>query len=147
MDPLDRDIINHLQGGFPIAEEPYAPLAAQWGVPQEEILARIRRLLDERVLTRFGPLYHAERMGGALTLAAMAVPENAMDDVAAILADMPEVAHNYARDHWLSMWFVVATETRDELLDTLFRIEERTGLQVYNMPKKKEFYVGLRFEA
>ncbi|MDP6344573.1 MAG: Lrp/AsnC family transcriptional regulator, partial [Alphaproteobacteria bacterium] len=97
MDALDRHIINGLQGGFPISERPYAEAAADLGIEEAELLDRLRRLTEDRLLSRFGPMYHAERIGGALTLAAMAVPEGRFEQVAELVNAKPEVAHNYAR--------------------------------------------------
>ncbi|MEX2488818.1 MAG: Lrp/AsnC family transcriptional regulator, partial [Pseudomonadales bacterium] len=78
-------------------------------------------------------------------LAALKVPPERFDDVAEIVNSFPEVAHNYERNHDLNMWFVLATETLEEIGATIVRIERKTGLKVYNMPKEEEFYVGLRF--
>jgi len=86
-------------------------------------------------------------LGGALTLAAMAVPPDRFDTVAEIVNTFPEVAHNYARDHALNMWFVVATDCPDRIANVIDAIENETGLAVYNMPKIEEFFVGLRFVA
>ncbi len=147
MDKLDRDIINSLQGGFPVTERPFAEVAARFDATEDDVIARIRRMLDEGMLTRFGPMYHAERMGGGLTLAAMAVPRADYDRVAALLDAMPEVAHNYEREHELNMWFVLATETPAGIDDAIARIESATELKVYNMPKEREFFVGLRFDV
>lgn len=147
MDQLDRAIVNALQGGFPIAEQPYAEVAAQLGTSESELIARIEKLLKDGILSRFGPMYHAERLGGALSLAAMKIPAEDFERVAAIVNAMPEVAHNYARDHALSMWFVLATETPEQLLGAIADMERATGYPVYNMPKIKEYFIGLRFEA
>jgi len=147
LDSLDRAIINQLQGGFPICEQPYAAVAAQLGTSESELLKRLQRLLDEKVLSRFGPMYHAERLGGGLTLAAMSIPEERFDEVAEQVNARPEVAHNYARDHELNMWFVLATETPERIDEVITEIEERTGYPVYNMPKQREYFIGLRFEA
>lgn len=146
MDAVDRRIINELQGGFPVCERPFRTAAERLGLDEAELIARIDRLLADGTLTRFGPLYHAERLGGALTLAAMAVPEERFDAVAEAVNAHPEVAHNYRRDHALNMWFVLATERPEEIARVIARIEVDTGLQVYNMPKIEEFFVGLRFE-
>ena len=59
----------------------------------------------------------------------------------------PEVAHNYARSHELNMWFVIATETPEQIQQTISAIEQQTGLTVYNMPKNKEYFVNLKLEA
>ncbi len=147
MDATDRKIVNQLQGGFPISARPYAEAAATLGLAEDELIARLARLLADGVLTRFGPLYHAERLGGALTLAAMKVPEHDFDRIAALVNARPEVAHNYERQHEFNMWFVLATETPERIHDVITVIEGETGCKVFNLPKLEEFYVGLRFEA
>lgn len=147
MDDLDRRIINELQDGFPICASPYRQTAAQLGTSESELLERIEKLLAEGFLTRFGPLYHAELMGGALTLAALSVPEERFDQVAAIVNAFPQVAHNYQRTHHLNMWFVIAVETPEQVQQTIDAIEHKTGLPVYNLPKINEYYVGLKLEA
>ena len=144
---LDRKIINHLQGGFPICENPWDELAEQLDIPADDIINRIQRLQDEGYLSRFGPMYHAEKMGGGLTLAAIKVPEERYDEVTGIVNSFDEVAHNYARDHVLNMWFVVATEKPEQVLSVINKIEQKTGLRVYNMPKQEEYFLGLKFEV
>lgn len=147
MNDIDRHIINHLQAGFPICDAPYQQLAVQLGLSEEILMQRLQALLDNGTLSRFGPLYHAELMGGALTLAAVKVPVERFDEVTELINAHPEVAHNYARNHRLNMWFVVATETPAQIEQTLQEIEQETGLTVYNMPKIKEYFVGLKLEA
>ncbi|MDH3514429.1 MAG: Lrp/AsnC family transcriptional regulator [Gammaproteobacteria bacterium] len=147
MDAIDRDIINNLQGGFPLCERPYAEAAAGLGLTEDELIRRVESLLENGTLTRFGPMYHAERLGGALTLAAMKIPAEDFERVAKIVNGFPEVAHNYAREHQFNMWFVLATETPLRIGEVIGEIEKATGYTVYNMPKLEEFFVGLRFEA
>ena len=147
MDDMDRLIINELQGGFPIALHPFAEAAERLGLSEAELIARIGRMLDDGVLSRFGPLYNAEAMGGGLTLAAMSVPLHRFDEVAGVVNSFPEVAHNYAREHLLNMWFVVATETPERISEVLGDIAARTGIPVHDMPKEEEFFLALRFEA
>jgi len=147
MDDIDKAIINRLQQGLPICESPYRYVAEQLGVAEAELLERLQNLLNQGVLSRFGPMYHAEQMGGALTLAAMKVPGERFDEIADIVNGFPEVAHNYARNHALNMWFVLATEKPEQVQVVIDAIERQTGLTVYNMPKIKEYYVGLQLEA
>ncbi|WP_031433209.1 Lrp/AsnC family transcriptional regulator [Methylomarinum vadi] len=147
MDELDKRLINHLQDGFPICDAPYAKVAEQIGITEQILLQRLQALLDQGILSRFGPMYHAEQLGGALTLAAVKAPEERFEQIAEIINAFPEVAHNYAREHELNMWFVLATESPEQIGEVIEKIERQTGLQVYNMPKIKEYYVGLRFEA
>jgi len=147
LDELDRRIINQLQRGFPICSRPYAVAAAALGCSEDELLARLRGLLDDGLLSRFGPLYNAEKLGGALSLCAIAVPEARFDAVAERVNAHPEVAHNYRREHRLNMWFVLATDSLAAQRATLETIEAETGLAVHNMPKQAEFFVGLHFEV
>jgi len=147
MDAIDRNIINSLQGGFPVCEHPYAEAAAGLGIAEDELIRRLERLLADGVLTRFGPMFHAERLGGALTLAALQVPEADFERVAEIVNGFPEVAHNYRREHAFNMWFVLATEHPGRVAEVIREIERATGLKVYNLPKLEEFYVGLRLQA
>ena len=147
LDDTDRASINRLQGGFPVCERPFAQVAQALGLAEADLLSRLARLRRDGVVNRFGPLWHAEKMGGGLTLAALRVPEARFDEVAALVNSYPEVAHNYAREHALNMWFVVATEQPERIAEVLRGIEAQSGLTVYDMPKIREFFVGLRFEA
>lgn len=147
MDDTDRAIINALQGGFPLCERPYLEVASRLGLAEEELIARLEKLRADKTLTRFGPLYNAERMGGAFTLAALSVPEERFDAVAEQVNALPQVAHNYRREHKLNMWFVLATDTREGIAEAIRLIEEQTGLQVFNFPKEEEFFLELRFAA
>lgn len=147
LDDTDRTIINALQGGFPISEEPFAEAGAALGIDSNEMLSRVSRLLNDGALSRFGPMYNAEMMGGGLTLAALKVPLDKFDQIADQVNSFPEVAHNYARDHELNMWFVIATEIPERVGEVIDEIEMLTGLPVFNMPKIEEFFIGLKFDV
>jgi DNA-binding Lrp family transcriptional regulator len=147
IDALDRRLINALQDGFPIAERPFAEVADRLGLDEAEVIARLGRLLETGVLSRFGPLYNVANMGGAMTLAAMSVPKARFDEVADLVNAYVEVAHNYRRDHRFNMWFVVACETPQEVAAVLADIESRTGLPVLNLPKEEEFFLELKLSA
>jgi DNA-binding Lrp family transcriptional regulator len=112
MDAKDKILINALHGGVPIEDRPYAMIGKQLGMTEEGVLKRLRALLEDRALSRFGPLYDAAKLGGAFTLAAMTVPEERFDEVVEIVNAFPEVAHNYAREHALNMWFVIGVERK-----------------------------------
>ncbi|MGB4498308.1 MAG: Lrp/AsnC family transcriptional regulator [Methylococcaceae bacterium] len=146
-DDIDAKLINHLQNGFPICDTPYLQVANELNLTEEDVLNRLKKLLENGTLSRFGALYHAEKIGGALTLAAIKVPDADFENVTEIVNSFPEVAHNYQRNHELNMWFVVATETPEQLTLTLKKIEQQTKLHVFNMPKINEYFVGLKLEA
>jgi siroheme decarboxylase len=143
MDETDRALLNRLQQGFPIAERPYLEVAGELGLEEEEAIARVRALLERNVLSRFGPLFQAERMGGAYTLAAIAIPEPDYERVAGLVNAHPEVAHNYRREHAFNMWFVVAAPSRAVVERTLAAIEHECNYPVIEFPKLREYFVEL----
>ncbi|MFA5627247.1 MAG: AsnC family transcriptional regulator [Thiohalomonadaceae bacterium] len=145
MDEIDRAIINTLQDGFPICAYPFAVVATQLGITEDDLLQRLKTMQEKKIMTRFGPLFHAERLGGAISLVAMRIAEKDFDTVAEQVNAHSEVAHNYQREHEFNMWFVLATATEQQLQDALQSIERKTGYPVYNMPKLEEYYLKLRF--
>jgi DNA-binding Lrp family transcriptional regulator len=147
LDPVDRGIINALQGAFPITDEPFRAVAERLGLDEEALIARIERMLEQKILTRFGPMFQVERMGGMFVLAALAVPEADFERVAERVNALPEVAHNYRREHRLNMWFVLATETPAAIDAAIDRIERDTGLSVFAFPKEREYFVEMRLVA
>ena len=147
MDELDRRIINSLQGGFPLSERPFAEAAAHLGIEENDLIQRIENLLESKTLTRFGPLYDAERLGGAFSLCAISVPPADFARVAAIVNAFPEVAHNYERAHRFNMWFVLATSSPVQIEQAIEEIQRQTGYPVMNLPREQEFFIELRLTA
>ncbi len=147
MDELDRRIVAHLQDGFPIASRPYAQAAQALGTDEATLLARLAGLLADGTLSRFGPLYDAERLGGAFTLCAASIPAADFERAAALVNAHPEVAHNYERAHRYNLWFVLATATPEDARRTAARIAREIGYPVLDLPKLDEYFVGLRLPA
>lgn len=148
LDATDRAIINALQGGFPVSEHPFADAAAPLGLTETALIGRIQSLKARGVLTRFGPLFKPEALGGEAILCAMAVPPERFEAVAAQVNAWPEVAHNYARDHAvLTLWFVVAAATPERAAAVCAEIEAAIGLAVIALPKLHEFHLDLRLSA
>ncbi|WP_223545150.1 Lrp/AsnC family transcriptional regulator [Pseudomonas sp. A-B-19] len=145
MDDLDRRLINRLQLGLPLVRYPWQALAAELDSSSAELLDRLHQLLEDGMLTRFGPMFDIERLGGAFTLAALAVPEERFEAVAEQLHALPEVAHNYRREHTWNMWFVLGCTTEQGIAETLQHIETLTGLPLLNLPKEETYHVGLYF--
>lgn len=141
-----RKIINSLQGGFPISSAPFLKISKQLNINEDYLIKQIKLLLDSKILTRFGPMFDAQKIGGNFTLAALSVPKNRFDKVSDIVNSFNQVAHNYQRAHKLNMWFVVASDKEEDIQNTLVSIEKKTNLKIYNFPKIYEFYIGLYLE-
>ena len=147
LDDIDRALINRLQDDLPLCSHPFAEIGDALGLAEAAVLARLARLCDDGILTRFGPFFDAAALGGAFCLCAMAVPEADFEAVVTKVNAHPEVAHNYAREHALNMWFVLATESAGEIEAVAKEIEAETGLKVHLFPKEREFFVGFRVAA
>ncbi|HWQ28256.1 MAG TPA: AsnC family transcriptional regulator [Dehalococcoidia bacterium] len=146
LDDVDRRLLNRYQGGMPVSHRPYAEMGEALGIPEDEVIARIRRLLEAGALSRVGPILNAPRLGGERTLAAMRVPPERFDEVAAFVNSLDTVSHNYEREHELNMWFVISSDDPEAIERTIATIERETGLRVVNLPTLEEFFVDLRFE-
>lgn len=145
--PTGKAIINGLQGGFPLTPRPFRDAGAELGLSEGELLEGVRDLVGTGQLSRFGPLWNAEMLGGDVCLAAIAVPPERFDEVAEQVNAHPEIAHNYERTHEFNMWFVVSAEDPRRIGQVIAEIEAETGLVVHAMPKQHEFFVGFRVEV
>jgi DNA-binding Lrp family transcriptional regulator len=147
LDATDRLLINCLQDSLPLTHAPFASVATRAGISETEVVDRIAHLREIGAITRFGPFLDAEAMGGAFCLCAMAVPPARFDEVMTLVNAHAEVAHNYERQHKLNMWFVLACERPDQIMESAAEIEEEAGLKVLLFPKMKEFFIGFRVDA
>jgi len=140
----ERRIINAYQHDFPLHPRPFAQIGEALGMPEDDVLRTIGDLRERGILSRVGAVIAPNR-AGASTLAAMAVPAERLDDVAAYVSSFPEVNHNYEREHRLNLWFVVAAKDRDAVLMTLGRIEAETGIEPIELPLVKAYHIDLGF--
>jgi DNA-binding Lrp family transcriptional regulator len=123
--------------------------AKRWDCPRATLSSGIARLREIGAITRFGPFFDAEAMGGAFCLCAMEVPaDRVLTTVVTLVNALPEVAHNYERAHKLNMWFVLACERAGRPSQGQpTRIERETGLKVLRFPELNEFFIGFRVAA
>ncbi len=143
----EKLVINSLQGGFPVCARPFAKVASQIGMDEQSLIDIITNLKDRNIISRFGPLFDIQKIGGNFCLCAISTPPDAWEAAAEQLNAMPEVAHNYLRNHEYNLWFVLAIETAGQLAETVAKVEQVTGYPVLALPKEKEYFVGLNFEV
>jgi len=147
LDDLDRRIVNALQRGLPLTPRPYADAAHTLGTDESTLLARLQALLDAGVLTRFGPLFQVEGIGGQFMLCACHAPAHRLEAVIDAINAFPEVAHNYLRVHHLNLWFVLAVAHAGHVTPTLQRIEAAAGVEILTFPKEREYFVHLHLQT
>jgi siroheme decarboxylase len=149
LDELDKRLLNLLQGSFPIAPRPYAHVAEAAGVPEEEVLGRTKRLLDERIIREVTPIFDTRVLGySSMLVAAKVDPANPWR-AAKIINSHPGVSHNYLRDHDFNIWFTIATEPGSRLgLDgTLDVLQRLTGAEsVRQLPTLRLFKIRMDLE-
>jgi len=124
-DAIDSRLINLLQYEFPLAKEPFKELAARLDAPEEEILARIRRLKADGVIREIGPIFNSNMIGLASTLVAIRVPEHEVDSAAQIIDSYAGVTHNYERDGEYNIWFTLTAASAEGLASTLDEIKAK----------------------
>jgi siroheme decarboxylase len=142
---LDHQLLNDFQREFPLWDKPFEMIANRLGVSEEDVLARYRELKGKGLIHRIGATVRPHA-AGASTLAAMAVPDGRLQEVADIVSAYAEVNHNYERTHDYNLWFVVIAPDNRQLTIVLSEIMERTGLDVLNLPMEEAFHLDLGFQ-
>jgi siroheme decarboxylase len=110
LDELDKRLLNLMQGQFPIAPRPYQQVASAAGITEGDVIARVQRLLDERIIRQVTPIFDTRALGySSMLVAAKVDPENPWR-AANVINEHPGVSHNYLRNHEFNIWFTLATE-------------------------------------
>lgn len=144
MNDLDKRLLNDFQRGLPLTAHPYAVIAEQLGVTEQEVIIALERLQDAGTVSRVGPVFTPRRVGVS-TLAAMAVPAGRLEAVAELVSRYPEVNHNYEREHRFNLWFVVTAPDQTHLEAVIRDLETGTGLPVMSLPLLADYHIDLGF--
>ena len=141
---LEKHVLNDFQHDLPLSTTPFADMAQQLGVSEDEILSTVSKLQDDGVISRVGPVFTPNRIGVS-TLAAMSIPEAELECVARIISAFPEVNHNYERDHAFNLWFVVTASSEEHLDIVLHEIEQHTEYPLLSLPMLEDYHIDLGF--
>jgi DNA-binding Lrp family transcriptional regulator len=145
LNKIDRRLLDEFQHDFPLEPQPFAAIAAQLGIDEDQVLARLRYLKRFGALSRVGPVLRPNRIG-ASTLAALAVPAEDLEAVAEQVNRYPEVNHNYEREHRYNLWFVVTAPDRERIAEILAEIAAATGLVPLDLPMLEDYFIDLGFK-
>ncbi len=140
----ERQLLNIYQRQLPVEERPYAAMASACGMTEQQVLETLRRWQEEGVISRIGAVVNHQKVG-ASTLAALAVPEEQLEAVAEQVNSFAEVNHNYEREHFFNLWFVLAAPDQQRIDEVLEEIETSTGLPLLNLPMLKAHHLDLGF--
>lgn len=150
MDELDSRILEALQDDFPLSSRPYAILAEQVGISEDEIWGRVERLLDKGVIRRIGASLDSRKLGFSSTLAAVSIEPEQVDMAAEVIAKFVEVTHSYQRNDKFNIWFTVIARDEDRIKEVLDRIRSELSLEeskVLNLPMTRLFKLDVRFNV
>lgn len=144
LSPIELALVDRWQRGFPLVSRPFDVVGRSVGIGERAAIETFGRLLREQVLSRIGAVVRPHT-AGASTLAAMRVPPDRLEDVAAIVSREPLVTHNYARTHDRNLWFVVAGPHAEAVDATLRSVRRQTGLAVLDLPMQRAYHLDLGF--
>lgn len=140
----DRKLLNRVQQNFPLHPEPFRLLAEELDIPEQQIVQRLQVLEDMGVISRFGAVFNHQR-AGASTLAALSVPESALDEVVEFVNSFTEVNHNYLREHEYNLWFVINAAEQSGVERVLKEIKARFDYPALDLPMVKGYHIDLGF--
>ncbi len=139
----DKKLLQRLQADFPVESRPFAVLAKEFGLTEQEILTKITIWRQEGLLRRIGPSFNSSALGFCGTLCAAEAPEEQLADFVAGLNALPGVTHNYRRDHKKNVWFTLIAENQEQITRTIAGIEKRTGIKIMSLPAERAFKLKL----
>ena len=143
-DEIDRRLLDDFQRDLPLVSRPFAAMGEALGLDETKVIERLQALQKEGAVSRVGAVLPPNRIG-ASTLAAIAVPPEQLEGVAALVSSYSEVNHNYEREHRFNLWFVVTAESPEHVRTILAEIEAHTGLDVLDLPLLEPFHIDLGF--
>jgi siroheme decarboxylase len=138
-------LLNNWQRGFPLCRAPFARIGQRLGLAAPAVVEAYRDLLAEGALSRIGGVFGIDT-GGAALLAAMAVPTERLDTVAAIVSAHPGVNHNYEREHRFNLWFVMTGADAAAVEAAMQQLERATGIAALRLPMQRAYRIDLAFD-
>jgi len=147
MDEVDRKILNLIQRGFPVVEEPFRAIGESVGISEDEALERVRRLKERGIIRRIGAVFDPKKLGYVSTLLAARVPDEKVKEFTETVNAFPGVTHNYRRDHAYNIWFTFIAPSEKDLESALEEIRKKTGVKdILSLRAVKVFKVNATFE-
>jgi len=142
---LHKHLLNDYQHDFPLSPTPYLDIANKLGVTEEAVLAAFSLLSEQDFISRIGPIIQPNLIGNS-TLVAMAIPKEQLLEVATLISNIPEVNHNYEREHHFNLWFVLIANDMEQLSSIIDQIELKTNFKAMQLPLVEDFFINLGFQ-
>lgn len=147
LDDADQTLLNLVQEDFPVCHAPFAEIADRVGSTEGEVIDRVTRLREARVIRQVSAIFDTRSLGYSSTLVAMRFPAEELERGAAIINEHPGVSHNYRRNHEFNLWFTLATPPGADIDATLQRLHELSGAIVTRkLQTLKLFKIGVKLD-
>ena len=146
LDELDKAILNEIQSHFPVTARPYAEVGRRVGANEEEVLRRVKALMDTGVIRRLGANFNSRKLGYTSTLCAARVPEEALERFTLVVNRFAGVTHNYLRRHRYNVWFTLIAESTGRIEAILAEIRRDSGIEeILSLPAQAVFKIQVDF--
>ena len=133
IDALDRRLIQATQAGLPLVERPYHVLAGELGIPPEEVIHRLHRMMETGIIRRIGVVPNHYVLGyRANGMSVWDVPDEDISRIGRRVGALDFVSHAYHRPRHLPMWpynlfAMVHGRTRAEVENKVAAIADLIG--------------------
>lgn len=147
MSEAHRKVLSVIQSKLPVTERPWAAVGEEIGLSEAEVMQAVAELRDGGVIRRIGAIFDSFRLGYRTTLCAIAVPDDRVEEVAALISGYPNVTHNYLREDHYNVWFTLHAPTAERIEEILAEIAEKTGItDILNLPATRLFKIRVDFD-
>ena len=147
IDDADRTLLSAIQADLPVRQHPFDAVAQRCGVGEDEVIDRIARLRSSGLIRRIGAIFDSRRLGYASTLVAARIPAGRLEEVAAMVSELPGVTHNYGRRHDYNLWFTLTAESAEAIDAMLEELKRRTGINdFHSLPALAVYKIRVHFD-
>lgn len=144
---LQKEILSNVQSNFPIVHRPYEEIGRRIGASEDDVYQAMIDLRDAKVIRRVGAIFDSYKLGYRSTLCAIAVPQERVEEVAALINEYPNVTHNYLRENRYNVWFTLIAPSEARIEAILGEIANQTGIDdILNLPAIRLFKIRVDFD-
>ena len=142
---IEMRLLNDFQHRFPLVHRPFRKIGEHLRISEDEVIGHLTHLSAAGAVSRVGPVFSPGCIGVS-TLAALAVPEARLETLGQWISQLPEINHNYQREHGYNLWFVVTAPDAGRLDAVLAGIADHAACSMLTLPLLERFHIDLGFD-
>ena len=105
MNQREQDLLATIQTGIPLVSQPYAAIAEQSGLSEEQVITAIRQFISQGLIKRWGVVVRHHELGyRANAMVVWDVPDERVDELGQQLKQFDFVTLCYRRPRRLPHW-------------------------------------------